>query len=126
MEWALMPFRRYAEFSGRSRRKEYWSYILLTFVAVIVLSVVETVVGQGRSVGGMYGPLTALFLLGTIIPSIAVAARRLHDQDKSAWFLLLGLIPLVNLILLVFMFLDGTPGPNRFGPDPKAGERVVS
>ncbi len=121
----MLPLRRYAEFSGRSRRKEYWSYVVLTFVAVIILSVVEALIGLGGRVGGMYGPLTALFLLGTIVPSIAVAARRLHDQDRSAWFLLLGLIPLVNLILLVFMCLDGTPGPNRFGPDPKAGERIV-
>ncbi len=71
-------------------------------------------------IAGAYGPLTALFFLGILVPSIAVQVRRFHDQDKSGWFVLIGLIPILGgLVVLVFMFLEGTRGPNRFGPDPK-------
>src|SRR5690606_12582491 len=114
MEWMLMPLKRYADFSGRSRRKEYWMFLLGVIIAVIVISIVEGVLGLTGMVGGVYGPLTVLFMLGIIIPSIAVQVRRFHDQDKSGWFVLLGLIPLIGgLIVLVFMFLEGTKGPNR-------------
>jgi uncharacterized membrane protein YhaH (DUF805 family) len=120
MEWMLMPLKRYAEFSGRSRRKEYWMFVLGVIIAEIVLSIVERVLGLSGMVGGVYGPLILILLLALIVPSIAVVVRRLHDQDKSGWLVLLGLIPLIGgLILLVFMCLEGTKGPNRFGPDPK-------
>lgn len=120
MEWMLMPLKRYAEFSGRSRRKEYWMFVLGVFIAAIVLSIIEGALGMTGMVGGVYGPLTTIFFLGVLIPSIAVQVRRFHDQDKSGWFLLLALIPFVGgLIVLVFMCLEGTRGPNRFGPDPK-------
>lgn len=120
MEWMLLPLKRYAEFSGRSRRKEYWMFVLGVFIAAIVLSIVEKILGLSGMVGGVYGPLTTLLLLGVLIPSIAVQIRRFHDQDKSGWFVLLALIPIIGgLIVLVFMLLEGTKGPNRFGPDPK-------
>ena len=122
MEWMLLPLKRYADFSGRSRRKEYWMFLLGVFIAVIVLSIIEGIVGLSGMVGGVYGPLTTLFLLGILVPSIAVQVRRFHDQDKSGWFVLLGLIPFLGgLAVLVFMCLEGTRGPNRFGPDPKGG-----
>lgn len=120
MEWMLMPLKRYADFSGRSRRKEYWMFVLGIFIAAIVLSIVEGILGLSRMVGGVYGPLTTILFLGVIIPSIAVQVRRFHDQDKSGWFVLLALIPFIGgLAVLVFMCLEGTKGPNRFGPDPK-------
>ena len=120
LEYMMMPLKRYADFSGRSRRKEYWFFVLGIFVAAIVLSIIEKIAGLSGMVGGVYGPLTTILLLGVIIPSIAVQVRRFHDQDKSGWFVLLSLIPFVGgLIVLVFMFLEGTKGPNRFGPDPK-------
>lgn len=123
MEWMLLPLKRYTDFSGRSRRKEYWMYLLGVIIAAILISIVEGVVGLSGMVGGVYGPLTVIFLLAIIIPSIAVQVRRFHDQDKSGWFVLLGLIPFVGgLIVLVFMCLEGTKGPNRFGPDPKGSE----
>jgi len=126
MEWMLLPLRRYADFRGRSRRKEYWMFLLGVIIAAIILGVVESVLGIGGSVGGFYGPLTILLLVAIVIPSIAVQVRRFHDQDKSGWFVLLGLIPFVGgLIVLVFMLLEGTKGPNRFGPDSKgAGSEV--
>lgn len=151
MEWMTMPLKRYAEFSGRSRRKEYWMYVLFIILVSVVLSVVENVVGLAQTVGP-YGPLTALFALATFVPSLAAGVRRLHDTDRSGWWLLIGIAPyllalallmtgslslftvlsVVALIgavaLLVFLVLDGTKGPNRFGPDPKgvAHEEVFS
>ena len=113
LDFMLMPLKRYADFSGRSRRKEYWFYILFIWVVVLVLGIVEGMAGLTGMVGGVYGPLTTIFYLATLIPTIAVAIRRVHDSDKSGWFVL---VPIYNIIL---MFLDGTKGPNRFGPDPK-------
>lgn len=120
MDWMLMPLRRYADFSGRSQRKEYWMFVLGMIIVFVVLGIVEGILGINQMVGGVYGPLTALAGLGVIVPGIAVQVRRFHDQDKSGWFVLLGLIPFVGSIaVLVFMCLDGTRGDNRFGPDPK-------
>ena len=120
MEWALLPLKRYADFSGRSRRKEYWMFILGVIVIAIVLSIIESILDLSGMVGGVYGPLTLILELGLIVPGIAVQVRRFHDQDKSGWFVLLGLIPFLGgLVVLVFMCLEGTKGPNRFGEDPK-------
>jgi uncharacterized membrane protein YhaH (DUF805 family) len=123
MDWMLMPLRRYADFSGRSRRKEYWMFLLGVVIAAVVLSIVEGILGMSGMVGGVYGPLTVLLMLGVLVPSIACQVRRFHDQDKSGWFVLLAFIPFLGgLAVLVFMLLEGTRGDNRFGPDPKAGE----
>ena len=121
MEWMLMPLRRYADFSGRSRRKEYWMFVLGWIIGFIVLMLVEGMLGLSGSLG-LYGPLTALFALAILIPSIAVGVRRLHDTGRSGWWMLIGLIPLVGLILLIFFVTEGTKGPNAYGPDPKEGE----
>jgi len=120
MEWMLMPLRRYAEFSGRSRRKEYWMFVLFIFIVAIVLSIVEGIVGLSGSIGGAYGPLTLLFLLAIIIPSLAVGIRRLHDTNRSGWWILISLVPIIgSLILIYFYVLPGTIGANEYGPDPK-------
>jgi uncharacterized membrane protein YhaH (DUF805 family) len=122
LEWMTLPLKRYTDFSGRSRRKEYWMFLLGVLIVAIVLGIIEGILGLSGMVAGAYGPLTALFLLGIIVPSIAVQVRRFHDQDKSGWFVLLSLIPFLGgLIVLVFMCLEGTKGPNRFGADPKGG-----
>lgn len=120
LDWATLPLKRYADFSGRSRRKEYWFFVLGVFIVAIILSIIEGAAGLSGMIAGAYGPLTALFFLGILVPSIAVQVRRFHDQDKSGWWVLIGLIPILGgLAVLVFMFLEGTRGPNRFGPDPK-------
>ncbi|MEL6528624.1 MAG: DUF805 domain-containing protein [Pseudomonadota bacterium] len=122
MEWMMMPLQRYADFSGRSRRKEYWMFFLGIILAAIVVGIIEGILGMAGMIGGLYGPLSMILILGIIIPSLAVQVRRFHDQDKSGWFVLLGFIPIVGgLIVLVFMCLEGTSGPNQYGPDPKGG-----
>lgn len=124
MEWMLMPLRRYADFNGRSRRKEYWMFTLFVMIAIVVLVLLSVVLGGGMSADGppvVSVLLFGLFFLAIFIPSLAVQIRRFHDQDKSGWFVLLGLISYVGgIVILVFMCLEGTQGPNRFGADPKA------
>lgn len=133
MGWMLLPYRRYFDFSGRSRRKEYWMFFL--FVIIIELIIASLLFSQiplnaygvmdwpAEGIGaGAYALIAVAFLFGlaTIIPQIAVQVRRFHDQDKSGWFVLLNLIPYVGfLIVFVFMCIEGTRGPNRFGADPK-------
>jgi uncharacterized membrane protein YhaH (DUF805 family) len=134
MEWMFLPYRRYAEFEGRSGRQEYWMFFLFNVIVYTILGGVSLAsFMQSRVAGGLGAPgnplpvggfiglgLLSLFALATFIPSIAVQVRRFHDQDKSGWFILLGLIPYVGgIVLLIFMCLEGTRGPNRFGPDPR-------
>ena len=126
MEWATLPLKRYAEFTGRSRRKEYWMFVLLSIGIYIVASILDRIAGMNGMIAGTYGPITTLVALGLLVPSLAVSIRRLHDSDRSGWWLLLGLVPMVGeIIVLVFMALEGTRGANRFGADPKAGEVLL-
>ncbi|HEU0097909.1 MAG TPA: DUF805 domain-containing protein [Allosphingosinicella sp.] len=119
MEWATLPLKRYAEFSGRSRRKEYWMFFLLCMVVALVIGFVEGMLGLNNMVGP-YGPLSTLFMLAILVPSIAVGIRRLHDTGRSGWWILIALVPLVGgIVLLVFYVLEGVRGPNEYGPDPK-------
>ena len=131
MNWMILPLKRYLQFSGRSRRTEFWMFILLQIGVALVAAVVDRVLGFGHSstlvspngLSAGYtsnGPVATLCSLVFLIPSFTVTARRLHDTDRSAWWLLLALVPVLGWIaLLVFYCLDGTTGPNRFGADPK-------
>jgi uncharacterized membrane protein YhaH (DUF805 family) len=119
-DYMKLPLTRYADFSGRSRRMEYWMFTIGVLGASVVAGIVDKIIGMSGMLFGLYGPLQMILLLGTLVPSIACVVRRLHDQDKSGWLALIGLIPLVNLVLLVFMFLEGTRGSNQYGADPKA------
>jgi uncharacterized membrane protein YhaH (DUF805 family) len=110
-------FGKYATISGRAARSEYWWWVLFIFLSSAVLGMVDRAL-FGREVQ----VLGAIFSLATLLPSICVAGRRLHDRDMSAWWLLLWLIPVIGwLVLLYFYATPGTPGPNRFGPDPLGG-----
>jgi uncharacterized membrane protein YhaH (DUF805 family) len=120
--WMQQPLKKYADFNGRARRMEYWMFVLLNIAVSVAATIVDTILGMGGMIGGIYGPVTCLAFLALLIPGIAVAARRLHDQDKSGWWLLIGFVPIIGgIVLLVFMFLEGTRGDNQYGPDPKAG-----
>lgn len=122
-----MPLMRYADFSGRSQRMEYWMFTL--FYTLVIMVLVGFAIFFGSPAGedhtlaeNYFLGVTLLWVLGTIVPSIAVAVRRLHDQDKSGWFYLISFIPYVGgFVMLIFMCLEGTAGPNRYGPDPKGG-----
>jgi uncharacterized membrane protein YhaH (DUF805 family) len=170
MEWMFMPLRRYADFSGRSRRMEFWMWQLwqvIVYVVVVVLAMAlgggaMMMMGRGGDAASMMAAggaamiifmLYILYSLAVFIPSIAVAVRRLHDTNRTGWWLLAPVAPYVvmivagmmaasspdsaalagmiaivalialivlALIVVVFYFLEGTKGPNRFGPDPKA------
>ncbi len=109
MEYMLMPLKRYADFSGRSRRMEYWMFVL--FVTLVFI-------------GGI--AFLGIFYLAILVPMLAVQVRRFHDQDKSGWMVLLNFIPYVGgLVVFVFMCMEGTRGPNQYGPDPKGDQSNV-
>ena len=115
MNWYLDVLKKYAVFSGRARRKEYWMFLLLNLLVAIGLGIVDGVIGTAPLLGSLYA-------LGVFIPSLAVAVRRLHDTNRSGWWLLIGLIPLIGLIVLIVFFVqDSDAGDNAFGPSPKAG-----
>jgi uncharacterized membrane protein YhaH (DUF805 family) len=127
MEWMLLPLKRYAEFSGRSRRQEYWMYALLhllitlVFVALMAVSLIGMDREQGLGAGFfLVLALWAVVSLALLVPSIAVQVRRFHDLGYSGWFWLINLVPYVGpIVVLVFMCLDGNRGDNLYGPDPK-------
>jgi len=120
MKWFLEALtKKYATFEGRARRTEYWYFMLFYFLAFVAFAIVDGVTGTLDEEAGI-GLLSGLFVLATLIPTIAVLVRRLHDTDRSGWWALLNLVPLVGgLVLLVFTVLDSQPGANRFGPNPK-------
>ncbi len=118
-------FNKYIDFSGRAPRSEFWWFMLFLTIASAILGQIDTALFGPTLVmtdnGFEYntGILGGLFSLATLLPSIAVTARRLHDIDKSGWWQLIALIPLIGwIIMLIWMIKKGTPGDNRFGPDP--------
>ena len=120
MDWYLGVLKKYAQFQGRARRKEYWMFVLINFLIGIVLGVVDGMLGLVGPSG--VGPLGGLYALALLVPSIAVAVRRLHDTGRSGWWLLIGFVPLIGaIVLIVFMASAGHAGANEHGEDPKAG-----
>jgi len=172
MEWMFMPLKRYADFSGRSRRMEFWMWQVFKFGVIIAFYVLMFAVAGTAlmtsggdpsgivAVGGaavIIALLMMLFGLAILIPDIAVAVRRLHDTNRTGWWILApvvpylvmflsalggaasgsqgglaagGIIALVSMLaffglcitLIVFYFLEGTRGPNQYGPDPKGAD----
>jgi uncharacterized membrane protein YhaH (DUF805 family) len=119
MNWYLEALKKYAVFDGRARRKEYWFFILFYIIFALALVFVDGMTGTYNEEYGV-GVLSGFFILAMLIPNISVAVRRLHDTDRSGWWILISLIPLIGGIwFLVLMVLDGTPGQNQYGPDPK-------
>jgi uncharacterized membrane protein YhaH (DUF805 family) len=125
----FQPYRRYADFEGRSRRSEFWLFHLFLWLVVIGFVITGGIIALIRSsggqlVGGILGAINGLtffaIFLGSIVPSFALTVRRLHDSDKSGFWLFLAFLPFLGgLVLFVFYVLDGTPGRNRYGDDPK-------
>ncbi|MEH6498642.1 MAG: DUF805 domain-containing protein [Pseudoalteromonas distincta] len=127
MDWYLEVLRKYATFTGRARRKEYWFFALFNLLIMLVLSFIDGMIGLYSIEAGL-GVLSGIYTLAVLIPSLAVTVRRLHDIGRSGWWLLIAFIPLIGaLILLIFTVLDSKPGSNQYGPDPKGmdGETLV-
>jgi uncharacterized membrane protein YhaH (DUF805 family) len=112
-------FRNYVGFSGRAARSEFWFWALFTTLVYVAALAIDSLIVRNAN----FAPFTTIVALAFLLPSLAMQIRRLHDRDKSGWFWLLGLIPLVGgIILLVWYCMRGTIGPNRFGPDPLEGK----
>jgi uncharacterized membrane protein YhaH (DUF805 family) len=112
--------------SGRSRRREYWYFVLFNIIVGIVLGLIDALLGTRSSYAGV-GFLSGIYSLAVLIPTLAVTVRRLHDIDRTGWWILIGLVPLIGgIVLLVFALLDGTPGSNQYGPNPKEGSARVA
>lgn len=113
MNWYIDVLKKYAVFSGRARRMEYWMFVLFNLIIAFVLGFVEGMVGSP-------GILSMIYSLAVLVPSIAVSMRRLHDIGRTGWWLLIAFVPLIGaVVLLVFMVLDSQPGSNQYGPNPK-------
>lgn len=157
IDWAKRPLQKYADFSGRAPRAEFWWFFLAIIVAAIIAQVIDSIIGF--TILGPYGLFYCLLMLAVIVPNIAVAVRRLHDTNRTGWWLLLPIVPYAlafafggaammgtaagggaglsaglglagiflligavgAVVLLIFYILPGTPGDNRYGPDPYAG-----
>ncbi|EGT4256091.1 DUF805 domain-containing protein [Citrobacter amalonaticus] len=117
MNWYLSVIKNYTGFSGRARRKEYWMFVLINMIICAVLNVIQSVIGMETPY------ISIIYSLGVLLPSIAVAIRRLHDTDRSGWWVLLSLIPIIGtIVIIIFLCQNGTAGANRFGADPKQNE----
>ncbi|TPE64790.1 DUF805 domain-containing protein [Sandaracinobacter neustonicus] len=135
MSLMFQPLRKYATFSGRARRKEYWLwqlfvallYTALTIWLVSTLGPIPETATADEMMAQMNGapaamyPMIAIGLASLLLflPSLAVTVRRIHDSGNSGWWILLGLTAVGGIVILVFALIDGTPGPNRYGADPK-------
>jgi uncharacterized membrane protein YhaH (DUF805 family) len=118
MEWILAPLKKYAVFSGRARRKEFWPYMLVNYVILLAL-MIPFQAGGGQNM--VLGLVFFVYALAILVPTIAVFVRRLHDLDKSGWWYLINFVPFVGgIILLIICIPEGTQGANQYGPDPKA------
>jgi uncharacterized membrane protein YhaH (DUF805 family) len=113
MNWYVAVLKNYVGFSGRARRQEFWMFVLINFIIGAVLGALARVSVAFYIIEGIYE-------LAILLPSLAVAFRRLHDTGRTAWWILIGLIPLIGwIVLLVFYCTEGDSGANKYGPDPK-------
>jgi len=121
MKWFVFALQRYAVFSGRSQRSEYWYFLLFYLLVYVAFLFVDALIGMYSKTAGI-GLLSGVFSLAMMIPSLAVSVRRLHDTGRSGWWVLIGLVPLIGaIVLLVFFAQDGEAGTNEYGENPKAG-----
>lgn len=102
---------KYADFTGRARRSEYWFWYLSVVIAYVAAYIVDSIIGTPI--------VTIIVALGVIVPTLAVGARRLHDTNKSGWFQLIGIIPIIGTIVLIVFFATDSGPDNQYGPNPK-------
>ncbi|MBU3668742.1 MAG: DUF805 domain-containing protein [Candidatus Taylorbacteria bacterium] len=124
MNYFITCLKKYAVFEGRARRAEYWYFVLFSTLISIVIGLLESVDPVSQEFGT--GTLGFAYNLLILLPSLAAGARRLHDINKSGWFLLIGIIPILGWILIiVWLARKGDAGPNDYGSDPKIEEATV-
>ncbi len=130
MKWYIKVLKQYADFEGRARRKEFWMFSLIHFLIVMALQTLMFMVGgmnPESSLGLVISGILGLYGLGVFIPSLAVSVRRLHDTNRSGWWVLIGLVPIIGLIvLIVFYVQDSQPGANQYGDNPKGIDTAVA
>ena len=124
MNWYLKVLKQYADFSGRARRKEYWMFYLFHLIIVFLLVFLMAFSGGGFEAGSepnfVVIAILGIYVLATIIPTVAVTVRRLHDIGKSGWWYLINFIPYIGgFVLLIFACMDSNNGPNEWGENPK-------
>ncbi|MBP7370167.1 MAG: DUF805 domain-containing protein [Arenimonas sp.] len=125
MNWFITVIKKFSDFSGRAQRAEYWYFTLFYILIFAGLAIVDGIIGTLDLDAGI-GLLSGIFAIALIIPSLAVSVRRLHDTDRSGWWLLLGIIPIIGgLIILYFNVQDGTVGVNSYGENPKTIAPVI-
>ncbi|MEU4271717.1 DUF805 domain-containing protein [Streptomyces sp. NPDC026092] len=113
MNWYLDVLKKYAVFTGRARRQEYWMFVLFNILALIIVAVIDFAIGT-------YPLLYAIYALAVLLPGLGVTVRRLHDTGRSGWWILINLVPLVGgIILIVFLATEGNQTDNAYGPNPK-------
>lgn len=125
MSWYIKVLKKYAVFSGRARRKEYWMFVLFNFIFGLVASLIDLGIGLLTFAVFGLGLLSILYALAVFVPGLAVSVRRLHDVGKSGWYLLINLIPIAGSIwFLVLTCTNSQSGDNKYGPNPK--EEIIA
>jgi uncharacterized membrane protein YhaH (DUF805 family) len=118
VKWYIEVMRKYAVFSGRARRQEYWMFVLSNVIIVVFLGIIDGMADSDFE--GSRSTLTTLYVLATLIPFLAVGVRRLHDTGRSGWWMLIGVIPIIGaIVLLIFIIQDSQLMDNQYGPNPK-------
>lgn len=119
----LSAFKNYTTFTGRAARSEFWYWVLFWILAAWVLNILDIAIFGAATIArnGLY-PLYSIFTIIAFLPSLAVTVRRLHDVDRSGWWIFILLIPIAGFLVLLYWYCSkGTPGMNRFGPEPARG-----
>jgi uncharacterized membrane protein YhaH (DUF805 family) len=123
MKWYIKVLKQYADFNGRARRKEYWMFFLINFIISFAIGFVAgfiSGINPESSLASAAMILPIAYTLAVLIPSIAVGVRRLHDTNRSGWWLLISLVPVIGaIVLIVFFVQDSDPGTNQYGANPK-------
>ncbi len=114
MNWYVEVLKKYAVFTGRASRTEYWMFFLFNLIIVLAIGIVERILGIPAVLGIIYG-------LAVLVPGIAVGVRRMHDTDRTGWWLLIGFVPVIGaIVVIVFLAQASTPGDNQYGATPAA------
>lgn len=120
MNYYSICLSKFADFSGRARRREYWTFALVNCLIAMLLLILGLAFGEDSPASNI---MVTIFYLIMLVPNLSVSVRRLHDIGKSGWYMFLSLIPLIGgLILLVWALMDSEPGENQYGENPKGGE----